>query len=133
MLVEPIFERRLDEICEGLQPHVKRHLLEKISQENTSTIIEYVLALKTETNLSLVYKEAVVNTLSTLAKFHGGSKSFKNMTRNDILKFLDRLRKTEEQDRIFSDLSELDRELAKIPPANAFLVLAFFLLLLLII
>lgn len=44
---EPIFERRLDEICKGLQPHVKRHLLEKISQENTSTIIEYVLALKT--------------------------------------------------------------------------------------
>ena len=99
MLAEPIFERRLDEICEGLQSHVKRHLLEKISQENTSSIIEYVLALKTETNLSLVYKEAFVNTLSTLAKFHGGSKSFKNMTRNDILKFLDRLRKTEEQDR----------------------------------
>ncbi len=54
MLAEPIFERRLDEICEDLQPHVKRHLLEKLSQENTSTIIEYVLALKTETNLSLV-------------------------------------------------------------------------------
>jgi restriction endonuclease S subunit len=133
MLAEPIFERRLDEICEGCNHMLNVICLKKISQENTSTIIEYVLALKTETNLSLVYKEAVVNTLSTLAKFHGGSKSFKNMTRNDILKFLDRLRKTEEQDRIFSDLSELDRELAKIPPANAFLVLAFFLLLLLII
>ncbi len=42
------------------------------------------------------------------------------MTRNDILKFLDRLRKTEEQDRIFSDLRELDRELAKMPPESQY-------------
>lgn len=98
LIAEPNFERRLDEVCEGLQPFTKRHLLEKVSRENASTIIEYVLALKAETNLSLVYKEAVINTLTTLAKFHPG-KSFKaDMTRNDILAFLDRLRKTEEQD-----------------------------------
>ncbi|MDQ4101299.1 MAG: hypothetical protein M3115_03825 [Thermoproteota archaeon] len=93
----PNFERRLDEICEGLQPYIKRHLLEKISQENASMIIEYVYALRIETNLSLVYKEAIINTLTTLAKFHP-RKSFKDMTRGNILSFLARLRKTEEQD-----------------------------------
>ena len=100
MLAEPNFERRLDEICQGLQPFMKSHLMERISRENASTIIEYLLALKTEINLSLVYREAVINTLTNLAKFHdGGNKPFKNMTRDDILAILERLRKSEEKDR----------------------------------
>ena len=99
MLAEPNFERRLDEICEGLQPYVKRHLLERISRENASTIIEYIEALRVETNLSVVYKQAVIDLLSSLAKRHAkDGKSFKDMIRNDNLAFLDRLRKTEEQD-----------------------------------
>jgi hypothetical protein len=52
--LNPNFERRLDEVCEGLPPYMKRHLLEKIPLENASTIIQYVFDLKTETNLSLV-------------------------------------------------------------------------------
>ena len=60
MLAEPNFERRLNEICEGLPKYLKSHLLERVSQENTSTIIEYVNALKIETNLSVSYKQAVV-------------------------------------------------------------------------
>lgn len=97
---EPNFERRLDEICEGLQPYTKRHLLEKVSQENASTIIEYINALKTETHLSISYKQTAIDTLTTLAKFHNdnGSKSFKNMSRNDILARLNDIRKSEEQD-----------------------------------
>ena len=63
-------ERRLDEVCEGLPPYMKRHLLEKISQENASTIVEYVQALRMETNLSIFYQQAVIDTLTTLAKFH---------------------------------------------------------------
>ena len=51
-----------------------------------------------ETNLSIFYKQAVIDTLTTLAKFHS-DKSFKEMTRDDILAFLNRLRKSEEQDR----------------------------------
>jgi integrase/recombinase XerD len=96
----------LNEVCADLPPYVKTHLSDKISRENASTIIEYVEALKTETNLSIFYKQAVIDTFTTLAKFHhngGGngakSKSFKNMTRDDIVAFLNRLRKSEEQDR----------------------------------
>ena len=73
--------------------------MEKISQQNTSTIIEYIDAIRMEgTNLSIVYKQAVVDTLTSLAKFHPG-KSFKDMRRDDIIAFLNRLRKTEEQDK----------------------------------
>ena len=78
-------------------PCTKRHLLEKISQENASIIIEYVEALRIETNLSIVYKQAVIDTLTTLAKFHP-DKSFKDMTSDVVLTFLDRLRKKEDQD-----------------------------------
>lgn len=77
---------------------MKTHLMGKVSRQNASTIIEHVFALKTETNLSLIYKEAVVNTLCTLAKFHSDI-SFEDMKREHILSFLTRLRKTEEQDR----------------------------------
>ncbi|HKI09134.1 MAG TPA: phage integrase N-terminal SAM-like domain-containing protein [Nitrososphaeraceae archaeon] len=98
LIAEPNFERRLNELCEDLPPYVKRHLSERISRENASTIIEYINALRLETNVSVVYKGAVVDTLSTLAKFHPG-KSFKDMTRDDIIAFLNRLRKTEEQDK----------------------------------
>jgi integrase len=95
----PNFERKLDELCQGLPPYIRRHLLEKISRENTSTIIEYIDAIRMEgTNLSTVYKQAVVDTLTSLAKFHPG-KSFKDMSREDIIAFLNRLRKTEEQDK----------------------------------
>jgi len=98
LIAEPNFERRLNELCEDLPPYVKRHLSERISRENASMIIEYINALRLETSVSLVYKGAVVDTLSTLAKFHPG-KSFKDMTRDDIIAFLNRLRKSEEQDK----------------------------------
>jgi len=57
----PNFERRLDEVCEGLPPYMKRHLLEKIPLENALAIVEYVQALRMETNLSTFYKQAVID------------------------------------------------------------------------
>jgi integrase/RNA polymerase-binding transcription factor DksA len=99
MLVEdPNFERRLYEVCAGLQPYLRRNLSERISRENALTIIDYIYALRHETDLKTGYKEAVINALTSLAKSHPG-KSYKDMTRDDILTRLNDLRKSEEEDR----------------------------------
>ena len=82
----------------GLQPYVKRNLSEKISRENAITILDYIFALRTEANTSTFYKEAVINTLTTLSKFHPDM-AFRDMTREDIITFLNRLRKSDDQDR----------------------------------
>jgi integrase/recombinase XerD len=95
---DPNFDRKLDLITAGASRYLKQHLLTKISRENCSVIINYILAMQTETNTSQHYRVGTISTLKQLAEFHN-NKAFKDMTtRQDILAFLDRLRKPESVD-----------------------------------
>ena len=104
MLVEedPNFERRLDEVTAGLKSYIKTHLLERISRENAVTIVNYIQAFKAETNLADNYRESTIVTLKLLSEFPNRpvneQKPFKAMTRDDILAFLNRLRKSNDVD-----------------------------------
>ena len=55
------------------------------------------MAIQTETNVSEHYRFDNIHKLKQLAEFHN-PKPFKEMTRQDILEFLDRLRKPEQVD-----------------------------------
>lgn len=94
------FDRKLDLITEGANPFLKKHLLTQITRENCLIIINYILAMQAETTVSERYRINTISTLMTLAKFHNNksNKSFKQMTRQHILEFLDRLRKPESVD-----------------------------------
>ena len=46
-----VFRRNLDRATEGLNDYVLKHLLEKISQENASIIVDYILAMHAEMRL----------------------------------------------------------------------------------
>lgn len=46
--LDPNFDRKLDLITEGAQPHLREHLLTKITRENCQTIVNYILAMQTE-------------------------------------------------------------------------------------
>jgi integrase len=94
---DPNFDRKLDLITEGGRPFVKEHLLTKISRKNCIIIINYILAMQTEVNPSERYRIDTIFKLKQLAEFHN-PKSFKDMTRRDIVDFLDRLRKPEQVD-----------------------------------
>jgi integrase len=94
---DPNFERKLDLITEGARPHLKKHMLERITLVNCKTIIAYILALRAEKSPTQGYCIDITTKLTKLAKFHH-PKSFHDMTRDDILKFLDRLRKSEPKD-----------------------------------
>jgi integrase/recombinase XerD len=98
-IIDSLFDHKLNIITAGLRPFLKEHLLTKISRENCSTIISYIMAMQTETNLSDDYRLNSISTLKQLSERHN-SKSFKNMTRQDILDFLDRYRKPESVDPI---------------------------------
>jgi len=94
---DPNFDRKLDLITAGASRWLKQHLLTKVSRENCLVIINYILAMQTETTASQHYRVETISTLRKLAEFHD-NKAFKDMTRQDILAFLDRLRKPESVD-----------------------------------
>jgi integrase len=94
---DPNFDRKLDLVTAGAKPHIREHLLTKISKENCKIIVDYVLAFLTEVSPAETYRIDTIGKLKQLAEFHN-PKSFKDMTRQDIIDFLDRLRKPESAD-----------------------------------
>ena len=74
-----------------------KHLTQHISTENAVIIIEFIECQKTESNLSDTYKNLVIRSLITLVKYFT-NKNFKQLTRVDIIDYLDSLRKSEEAD-----------------------------------
>ena len=60
-------------------------------------VIEYDFSLKIEVNLSDNYRKDLINLLTKFSKSKD-NKLFKDITRNDIVSFLDGFRKTENAD-----------------------------------
>ncbi len=87
----------INRITNGLPRFVYNQLTQQISTENAVTIIELIKCQKTESNLSDGTKNLVIRSLITLIKYFA-NKSFKQLTRVDILNYLDSLRKSEEAD-----------------------------------
>lgn len=67
---DPNFDRKLDAITAGALPHVKEHLLTKISRENCQTIVNYILAMQTEVAPSDTYRISTIHALKSFAEFH---------------------------------------------------------------
>jgi integrase/recombinase XerD len=81
----------------GLPRSIYKQLTQQISTENAVTIVEFIECQKTESNLSDTYKNLVIKSLITLIKYFT-NKNFKQLTRVDIINYLDSLRKPEEAD-----------------------------------
>jgi hypothetical protein len=90
----PLFDQKLEIATEGLEPYYLEHLKTRISKENALTIANYVLSMKVETNLSINHRRGIITSLKLLSEFLE-NRSFRKMTREDILLFLDNLRKPE--------------------------------------
>jgi integrase len=112
---DPNFDRKLDLITAGARPHIREHLLTRITTVNCKTIIAYILALQAENNPSQGYRIDIISKLKQLAEFHH-PKSFHDMTREDIIEFLDRLRKPESVDPLHHWQGSYANNLAIIKP-----------------
>lgn len=88
------FDRKLDIITAGAKPFVKEHLLNRISKKNCQIIIDYVLAMQTEVSPRDEYRINVIVKLKRFAEVNE-PKTFREITRQDVVNFLDSYRKPE--------------------------------------
>jgi hypothetical protein len=68
------------------------------SKENALTICDYMSSIKSEINPSDHYRKSTILLLCRLSIFFKNSKPFKEITREDLLSFLDSYRKPESID-----------------------------------
>jgi 2OG-Fe(II) oxygenase superfamily len=94
---DALFDRKIDLVTEGLDPFFNSKLRE-LSEDNALTIVNYILTLKNEINLSDGYRKLNIYVLYSISKFFNNRKKHKELTRDDVLQFLDSLRKPEESD-----------------------------------
>ena len=92
-------DKRIESVTKGLPEYTQKQLIElySLSPENILTIVNYILAQKTEVNIADTYRLNILSTLIVLSKFLG-HKPFGAMTEEDILLYLDSLRKPEASD-----------------------------------
>ena len=95
-------ERKITLATEGFTTHKFCELVLKdrtrLSKENALTICEYIIAMKREVNPRLSYKKYTIEFLAELSKAVGIEKKFIDMTRDDVLYYLDSCRKPENED-----------------------------------
>jgi hypothetical protein len=92
----PLLDRKIETATDGLNDEYRR-CFTKLSQDNAVITAGYILSVKSEANLSDNYRKSIIKTLSTFSVFCK-NKSFKSMTRQDLLSFLDSYRKAESID-----------------------------------
>jgi uncharacterized protein YihD (DUF1040 family) len=69
----------------------------RLSDENTLTICDYAIAMKREINPRLSCKRNIIQILAELSKAVGIQKKYIDMTRDDVLCYLDKYRKSENE------------------------------------
>jgi integrase len=91
-----LLDRKIEECTAGLAPSVTKQLF-SISEDNAATIVKYIEVVKTEVNPADSYRRNIILLLCRFSNYHK-NKAFKEISRDDIVNFLDSLRKTETQD-----------------------------------
>jgi integrase len=92
--------KKIDSITKSLsKPYFNKILKEllDIHPYNAKIIYQYIIAEQTELNIKDSTKEGKIKVLVWLSNFHQ-NKSFRDMTKQDILEFLNALRKTSTED-----------------------------------
>ena len=79
----------------------------RISEENALIICDYIIAMKREVNPRLSYKRNTIEILSGLSKAIGIEKKFIDMARDDVLCYLDKSRKPENEDHYTNGLTAI--------------------------
>ena len=107
--------KKIENATEGLSPNCFRRLHNIImsssssssssssaGKENALTICDYISSMKSEINLSDHYRKDIIILLCNLSTFfnnnNNNAKPFKEVTREDLLSFLDSYRKPESID-----------------------------------
>jgi integrase/recombinase XerD len=88
---------KIEKLAEELSSGYIRNLL-YVTGDNAQTIVDYDTAMKAEaSSYSPNYRRSIIAAICRLSKFHK-NKPFKDMTRNDMIAFLDSLEESDEAD-----------------------------------
>ncbi len=91
----------IENVVEGLPFQCFTYLYNRVlpaNKENVLTICDYISSLKSEINPSDHYKKDIIILLCSFSIFFNNAKLFKDITKEDVLSFLDSFRKTESVD-----------------------------------
>jgi hypothetical protein len=95
----PLQDRKIDEATAGLTAAIAKQL-HSIGEDNATTIVKYVGAMKSEVNPSVNYRKDIIKCLTRFCHYKQSQYSknqinLKQLDRKDALAFLDSLRKSE--------------------------------------
>lgn len=102
--------QKLDNATAGLEPYFLEHLKTRVSKQNSLVIARYITSMKIETNLSDNHRRGIITSLKLLSEFLN-NKPFSDMTREDILDYLDTLRKPDDSDSLHKWISTYNQRL----------------------
>jgi integrase/recombinase XerD len=94
--ISPILDRKIEETTAGLSSYYVKNL-RSIGAMNGAIIVNYIASLKIEVNLSDHYRKNILELLCRFSEYNN-NKHFKDITRTEIITFLDTYRKTDTQD-----------------------------------
>jgi integrase/recombinase XerD len=99
-----LLEKKINALTEGFSTTRFCELIlrdrNRLSEENALTVSDYIIAMKREVNPTLNYKRSTIQIITELSKTIGIAKKFVDMTRDDLLSYLDKCRKLENEDRL---------------------------------
>jgi site-specific recombinase XerD len=90
-------DRKIRLVTEGLQPYILNYF-KILGIINGTILADYIIAARSESNASDNYKKEIIKDLFKLSEFFDHQKSFKEITRDDLLLYLNSLRKSEPLD-----------------------------------
>jgi site-specific recombinase XerD len=94
-------KRKIDIITKSLSRGYYKNILLKLADrnsDNANTICDYIITEQTEINLKNSTKESRIKVIVWLSNFFEDKLSFKEMTKQDILNYLNSLRKSTVED-----------------------------------
>jgi alkylated DNA repair dioxygenase AlkB len=81
---DALFDRKIDLVTEGLDPFFDSKLRE-LSKDNALTIVNYILTMKNEINLSDGYRKLNIYVFYSISNFFNSRKKHKELTRDNFL------------------------------------------------
>ena len=91
------FDRKIESVIEGVQLYISNYF-KILGIINGTILADYIIAARSESNISDNYKKEIIKDLFKLSEFFNHEKPFKEITRDDLLLYLNSLRKPEPLD-----------------------------------
>ncbi len=89
----PKLQRKIEEVTADLPNQETVNKLTELPAANSLTVCSYLIAMKKEVNSSKKYRQTNIQTLCYLSRHHKHQLRYEDMTRDDVIMYLNSLMK----------------------------------------